>query len=197
MSIRKAIAAGEEVEGSNATQASPILSKEKGPECSGPLDGRPVGELMPMSECNCYEHEGQEETRSNDGLGSAHVHAEGGTSSGLGGPGTGATRRQSFKGSTWDPFYFSIDAAERAVGQYRQVIRCWVPVEGVTFIVAQRSMGKTTVLIDQGLTIATDRPDWYGYPVDPGYWVVYLCGESATTAGEMGWTQSRTPALCS
>jgi|SRR5262245_7069898 hypothetical protein len=43
-------------------------------------------------------------------------------------------------------------------------------------------MGKTTVLIDQGLTIASDVDNWHGYAVDPGYWVVYICGESCDSA---------------
>jgi len=80
-------------------------------------------------------------------------------------------------GRAWEPFYDNLPDAEAAIGQYRQVVRSWVPAKGITFIVSQRGMGKTTVLIDQGLTIASDVDNWHGYAVDPGYWVVYICGE--------------------
>jgi hypothetical protein len=43
-------------------------------------------------------------------------------------------------------------------------------------------MGKSTVMVDQGLHIAHDLEHWHGYPVEADYWVAYICGESADSA---------------
>jgi hypothetical protein len=128
-------------------------------------------------------HEAEPVQQSSDGLGATHLHGSGVDGGGQRGLEAAALRqRPRGKENGWDPFYRSLTEAEKAIGEYQQVIRAWVPAKGITFIVSQRGMGKTTVLVDQGLTIAHDIEHWYGFPVDPDYWVVYVCGESADSA---------------
>jgi hypothetical protein len=72
--------------------------------------------------------------------------------------------------------YTSASTATKALGHHKEVIQGWLPATGVSILVASKGDGKTLALVDQSLSIATDR-DWKGYPVAQGYFPVYLCGE--------------------
>lgn len=66
----------------------------------------------------------------------------------------------------------------------KYVIPEWIPAEGYICISARRGVGKTTVMVDLASCISTDT-DWHGWPVLPGYHVVYFCGEHDTVALQM------------
>jgi AAA domain len=72
--------------------------------------------------------------------------------------------------------YMPLTEAFAKVGQAEQVIRNWLPSTGVSFILAKFGLGKTLLLFDQAMCLATDR-DWMGNPTAKGRFSVYLCGE--------------------
>jgi len=84
--------------------------------------------------------------------------------------------------------YIPLSEAFEKVGQAEQLIRNWLPSTGVSFVLAQFGVGKTLLLLDQALCLATDR-DWMGYPTTPGRFSIYLCGEDqeGTLANAAAW----------
>jgi len=89
----------------------------------------------------------------------------------------------------WDgKLYTPLTEAFEKVGQAEQVVRNWLPATGVSFILAQFGLGKTLLLLDQALCLATDR-DWMGNPTAKGRFSVYLCGEDqeGTLANAEAW----------
>jgi len=73
-------------------------------------------------------------------------------------------------------FYPTLGEALRNVGEARQIVPNWLPAGGVTFVLAKFSTGKTLLLIDLALCLATDR-DWMGYRTARQHYSVYLVGE--------------------
>jgi hypothetical protein len=56
------------------------------------------------------------------------------------------------------------------------VIPEWLPAHGFTALLSKRGGGKTTLMIDMALSIASDKP-WYGVPVKEDFYAIYICGE--------------------
>ncbi len=71
---------------------------------------------------------------------------------------------------------YNFHDAVRLDRQYDFLISKWVPAVGYTALLAPRGIGKTTVLIDLGLCVATDQ-DWHSAKVDKGWTVCYIMGE--------------------
>lgn len=89
----------------------------------------------------------------------------------------------------WDgKLYTPLAEAFDKVGQAEQIIRNWLPSTGVSFILAKFGLGKTLMLLDQALCLATDR-DWLGNPTAKGRFSIYLCGEDqeGTLANADAW----------
>src|SRR5258708_2263753 len=84
--------------------------------------------------------------------------------------------------------YTPLGKAVRCVGRAEQLIRNWLPATGVSFVLAQFSVGKTLLLLDQALCLATDC-DWMGYSTSPGRFAIYLSGEDqeGTLANAEAW----------
>lgn len=61
-----------------------------------------------------------------------------------------------------------------AVREY--VIYNWLLAHGVTHMIAKRGTGKSTVALNMAFHIACDM-DWCGIPTQPGWKVIYICGE--------------------
>lgn len=58
----------------------------------------------------------------------------------------------------------------------RWIIPFWLPGAGITGIVGESGVGKSTVLLDLALTLAHDM-EWHENATRTGYTVVYTCGE--------------------
>lgn len=56
------------------------------------------------------------------------------------------------------------------------IIPEWLIDTGMTALLATRGTGKTVTMLDMAARIAGDM-DWHGMPVDPGWHVIYFCGE--------------------
>ena len=56
------------------------------------------------------------------------------------------------------------------------IIPGWLPSHGLTALNAKRGTGKSTILLDLALCLASDS-DWHGTPTKHGYNIVYFCGE--------------------
>lgn len=59
----------------------------------------------------------------------------------------------------------------------------WLRDVGVTFILAQRGIGKTVLAVDVALSMATDS-DWMGEPVTQGFHVVFTSGEDVENTAQ-------------
>lgn len=57
------------------------------------------------------------------------------------------------------------------------IIPEWLPAHGFTALLAKRGMGKTVTMLDVALSLASDRPEWQGQPIQEGWGAIYLCGE--------------------
>ncbi len=84
--------------------------------------------------------------------------------------------------------YTPLGKAVQCVGRAEQLIRNWLPATGVSFVLAQFSVGKTLLLLDQALCLATDC-DWMGYATSRGRFAIYLSGEDqeGTLANAEAW----------
>ena len=93
-------------------------------------------------------------------------------------------RPDRWDGKLYTPLSEALEKIERA----EQLIRNWLPSTGVSFILAKFGSGKTLLLLDQALCLATDR-DWMGYPTTRGCFAIYLCGEdpAGTLANAEAW----------
>ena len=60
----------------------------------------------------------------------------------------------------------------------------WLPAYGLVGLVAKRGCGKTTVLVDMALSIATDEK-WMNTPTRQGLYVIFVVGESAESAADL------------
>lgn len=63
------------------------------------------------------------------------------------------------------------------------VIPEWLPAHGMVASLARRGGGKTVVMVDMALRIASDM-EWHGYPIKEGFTAVYICGEDDEGAEE-------------
>lgn len=71
--------------------------------------------------------------------------------------------------------YFGDEIVRR--GKRREyVIPGWVLAEGYTAITATRGCGKSTIILDMALRLATDM-DWHGHQMQKGRTVIYFCAE--------------------
>lgn len=72
------------------------------------------------------------------------------------------------------------------------VIAEWIPADGATGLLARWGAGKTVVLLDMALTLASGGR-WCDQPTKSGFYAVYLCGEDvANTAGHVeAWCRMR------
>jgi len=70
------------------------------------------------------------------------------------------------------------------------IIPEWLPAHGMVANLARRGGGKTVVMLDMALRIATDM-DWHGQEIKSGFHVIYLCGEDDEGAEEQvrAWCQ--------
>lgn len=75
----------------------------------------------------------------------------------------------------WSKLRFT-GAEMDAIRPLPQLIENWLPATGVSGLIAYRSHGKTVLLVDLGLCIATDRP-WHGHQIEHARHVIYLAGE--------------------
>lgn len=68
------------------------------------------------------------------------------------------------------------------------IIPEWLPAHGMTANLAKRGGGKTVVMVDMALRLASDM-DWHGLPTKRGYHAVYIAGEDDEGAEEQvrGW----------
>ena len=98
-------------------------------------------------------------------------------------------RSSTQRGDRWDgKLYTPLSEALNKVGRAEQLIRNWLPSTGVSFVLAKFGSGKTLLLLDQALCLATDR-DWMGYPTARGCFAISLCGEDpeGTLANAEAW----------
>lgn len=56
------------------------------------------------------------------------------------------------------------------------IVHHWLIDHGVTYLIAKRGTGKSTIALDLAFHVATDT-DWCGIPVQKGWKVIYICGE--------------------
>lgn len=92
------------------------------------------------------------------------------------------------KGRWIGKLHFPLSKAIQCLGRADQLIRHWLPAAGVSFLLAQFGVGKTLLLLDQALCLATDC-DWMGFPTSRGRFAVYLSGEDqeGTLANAEAW----------
>lgn len=70
------------------------------------------------------------------------------------------------------------------------IIPEWVLAHGYTIMLARRACGKTTIMMDMAMRVATDM-DWHGLPIKEGLVAIYLCGEDdlGLTEQYKAWVQ--------
>src|SRR6185312_7061012 len=69
------------------------------------------------------------------------------------------------------------------------IIAGWIPAEGISALLGKRGGGKTLIMADMALCIASDLP-WCGQPTTKGICSVYLCGEDSdnTRRHALAWS---------
>ncbi|MEX0922108.1 MAG: AAA family ATPase [Rhodovibrionaceae bacterium] len=101
-------------------------------------------------------------------------------------------------GNRWPSLIYRGDAIA-SIKPPVPIIPGYLLSKGVTAALATRGHGKTVLISDMALRVASDM-DWCGERVMPGWHVVYLCGEDAenTAAHIQAWCQrhngGKTPA---
>ncbi|MGD2132791.1 MAG: bifunctional DNA primase/polymerase [Maricaulaceae bacterium] len=69
-------------------------------------------------------------------------------------------------------------------GRRREYVApAWLPAHGLVALLAKRSGGKSTVMLDLALRLAAGM-DWQGWPLAEGWAAVYACGEDDEGAEE-------------
>lgn len=73
-------------------------------------------------------------------------------------------------------FWYDANDFECRGRRREYVIPEWLPAHGLTALLANRGVGKSTILLDLALRAACDM-NWHGLPLMKDFKVVYLCGE--------------------
>ena len=108
---------------------------------------------------------------------SAHKHMN---STALSGDAFADLRAMTFKGS---------EIAQRDTRR-EYIIPEWILAHGYTILLARRACGKTTIMMDMAMRVATNM-DWHGLPIKEDLVAIYLCGEDdlGLTEQYKAWVQ--------
>lgn len=75
-------------------------------------------------------------------------------------------------------FYKGLAEARQAIGYTEQIVRHWVNVWGIHYLLGAAGVGKTTALVNLGLHLALNKRKWFGWEMTQHYVVAYASGET-------------------
>lgn len=79
----------------------------------------------------------------------------------------------------WKKNTYTVNQFRKLEVEYDFIAPDWFPAQGYTAFLATRGVGKTTVILDICMCLASDR-NWHKVPLDKGWTVCYIIGEDMT-----------------